>query len=450
MSNVKKIKPALSKGTRDFLPSEVAKRNYIFETIKSVFRKYGFEQIETPAIERLETLTGKYGEEGDKLLFKILNSGDYLAEVRHQKSEVADLTPQEITPLISEKGLRYDLTVPLARYVVQHQDNLAFPFKRFHIGPVWRADRPQKGRYQEFYQCDADVIGSSSLLNEVELTMIYAEAFKLLRLPVVIKMNNRKLIDEVFNAVGIADRKNEAITIIDKEDKIGWTGVKQQLQNLELTEQCIDYLYGLLFKTRHEQFKEVFKDSLASKEVNEVMRPFENKENVIFSASLMRGLDYYTGTIWEIACPAVSIGSLGGGGRYDNLTEMFGGQNMSGVGISFGIERIYDVMEELNLFPDTISQGVKILFVPRDSSAEQFAFEQVQQLRDQNIPAEIFLGNVKKQKHFSYVEQKNIPFMVEVGANEVQSGKFILRDTKTRTTTADLDLKAISELVGKL
>ncbi|MBK8660007.1 MAG: histidine--tRNA ligase [Bacteroidetes bacterium] len=435
------MKPALSKGTRDFLPGEVAKRNYIFDTIKGVFRKYGFEQIETPAIERLETLTGKYGEEGDKLLFKILNSGDYLKDVPAE--ELNKENASAITKHIAEKGLRYDLTVPLARYVVQHQDNLAFPFKRFHIGPVWRADRPQKGRYQEFYQCDADVIGSNSLLNEVELTKIYAEAFKALRLPVVIKVNNRKLIDEIFSKVGITDKKSEVITLIDKEDKIGWDGVKEQLLKLELSEDLVNELHGYLFNTPYSDFK----DSAAAQEVKEVMKHFTDDTSVVFSASLMRGLDYYTGTIWEIKCPSSSIGSLGGGGRYDNLTEMFGGQNMSGVGISFGIERIYDVMEELNLFPDTISQGVKVLFVPRDSACELFAFEQVQQLRSQNLPAEIFLGNVKKQKHFGYVEQKNIPFMVEVGANELQSGLFILRNTKTRTTTPDLDLSGIAAIL---
>ncbi len=447
MSEVKRIKPTLSKGTRDFLPGEVAKRNYIFNTIKSVLRKYGFEEIETPAIEKLETLTGKYGEEGDKLLFKILNSGDYLTEVRSKKTEVASLTSQEITPMISEKGLRYDLTVPLARYVVQHQDDLAFPFKRFHIGPVWRADRPQKGRYQEFYQCDADVIGSNSLLNEVELTKIYVEVFKQLQLPVLVKVNNRKLIDEIFNAVGITDKKGEAITIIDKEDKIGWQGVIDQLIKLELSANQIDDLHRFLINKNYFDFKISFKDSLAAKEVDVVMKHFDKDASVVFSASLMRGLDYYTGTIWEIACPSSSIGSLGGGGRYDNLTEMFGGQNMSGVGISFGIERIYDVLEELQLFPENITQGVKVLFVPREESVEEFTFQQVQQLRDAGIAAEIFLGNVKKQKQFNYVEQKHIAYIVEIGGNEVQSGKFRLRNSQTRDTEQDL---TITDIISRL
>ncbi len=463
MSDLKRIKPALSKGTRDFLPSEVAKRNYIFETIKSVFRKYGFEQIETPAIERLETLTGKYGEEGDKLLFKILNSGDYLAEVRKQKSEVAGLTPQEITPLISEKGLRYDLTVPLARYVVQHQNNLAFPFKRFHIGPVWRADRPQKGRYQEFYQCDADVIGSNSLLNEVELTKIYAEVFKKLGLEVVIHINHRRILEGIAQYYNCENRFEEFVIILDKLDKIGYPALVQEYRKANVEIDAPDKYPLSFFWTGAEQnseswetffnwFKGLFNSTTMDKAITElysVVKHFEFKGEVKFDCSLARGLNYYTGVIWEVKANNVQMGSIASGGRYDNLTEMFGGQNMSGVGISFGIERIYDVMEELNLFPDTISQGVRILFVPRDSTAEPFAFEQVQQLRNQNIPAEIFLGNVKKQKHFSYVEQKNIPFIVEVGANEVQSGKFILRNTKTRTTTTELDLNGIAEVLSQ-
>jgi histidyl-tRNA synthetase len=461
MSEGKKIKPSLSKGTRDFLPSEVAKRNYIFDTIKSVFRKYGFEQIETPAIERLETLTGKYGEEGDKLLFKILNSGDYLSEIRNPKSlpdrqagEIRNLDVKEITPLIAEKGLRYDLTVPLARYVVQHQQDLAFPFKRFHIGPVWRADRPQKGRYQEFYQCDADVIGSTSLLNEVELTKIYLEVFQKLGLQVEVKINNRKLIDEIFNAVGINVNKKEAITIIDKEDKIGWPAVKEQLVGLNLSEKQIDDLYGYLFNANYFGF-ETF-DSSVVKEVKDVMNNFDKDRSVRFTASLMRGLDYYTGTIWEVVLakseirnPKSAFGSLGGGGRYDNLTEMFGGQNMSGVGISFGIERIYDVMEELNLFPETIAQGAKVLFVPRDASAEDFAFQQTQTLRDAGISAEIFLGNVKKQKQFNYAEQKNIAYLVEIGADEITSQRFRLRNAKTRETRNDLSIQTIIEILRK-
>lgn len=445
MSEVKKIKPSLSKGTRDFLPREVAKRNYIFDTIKSVFRKYGFEEIETPAIEKLETLTGKYGEEGDKLLFKILNSGDYLKEITNDKFQNPNY--KEWLPLIAEKGLRYDLTVPLARYVVMYQDKLAMPFKRFHIGPVWRADRPQKGRYQEFYQCDADVIGSTSLLNEVELTMIYAEVFNRLGVAVTIRLNNRKLIDDILTFVADTAARTEIVTLLDKLDKVEWDGekgIKQQLIAIGLTVTQADDLYR---KLNNKAFSDTSKNERVQKEIGAVLNFFEENTSVVFDASLMRGLDYYTGTIWEVKANDVQMGSLGGGGRYDNLTEIFGGQNMSGVGISFGIERIYDVMDELNLFPDTISQGVKVLFVPRDEAAEEFAFQQTQALRDAGISAEIFLGNVKKQKHFKYVEDKNIAYLVEVGENEKQSGLFRLRNAKTRETQNDLNLQ---QLIARL
>ncbi|MFN8321949.1 MAG: histidine--tRNA ligase [Chitinophagales bacterium] len=444
MSEIKKIKPSLSKGTRDFLPSEVAKRNYIFDTIKSVFRKYGFEQIETPAIERLETLTGKYGEEGDKLLFKILNSGDYLKDVPTE--ELSKGNSQSITKFIAEKGLRYDLTVPLARYVVQHQDDLAFPFKRFHIGPVWRADRPQKGRYQELYQCDVDVIGSSSLLNEVELTKIYAEGYEKLGLNVSLRMNNRKILEALAEYAGCKELLTEITVAIDKLDKIGIEGVKTELSNLNISAEQQGKIVSLLLIKSLEELNSIFENiEIGRKGIEELNFVFKNAslKNVVFDITLARGLNYYTGVIWEVEFSQSTIGSLGGGGRYDNLTEMFGGQNMSGVGISFGIERIYDVMEELNLFPETISRGVKALFVPREKSVEEFTFQQVQKLRDSGIAAEIFLGNVKKQKQFSYVEQKKIPFLIEVGSNEMTSGLFRVRNTATRETGADMTLQDV-------
>ncbi len=444
MSEIKKIKPSLSKGTRDFLPAEVAKRNYIFDTIKSVFRKYGFEQIETPAIERLETLTGKYGEEGDKLLFKILNSGDYLKDVPTE--ELSKGNSQSITKFIAEKGLRYDLTVPLARYVVQHQDDLAFPFKRFHIGPVWRADRPQKGRYQELYQCDVDVIGSSSLLNEVELTKIYAEGYEKLGLNVSLRMNNRKILEALAEYAGCKELLTEITVAIDKLDKIGIEGVKTELSNLNISAEQQGKIVSLLLIKSLEELNSIFENiEIGRKGIEELNFVFKNAslKNAVFDITLARGLNYYTGVIWEVEFSQSTIGSLGGGGRYDNLTEMFGGQNMSGVGISFGIERIYDVMEELNLFPETISRGVKALFVPREKSVEEFTFQQVQKLRDSGIAAEIFLGNVKKQKQFSYVEQKKIPFLIEVGSNEMTSGLFRVRNTATRETGADMTLQDV-------
>ncbi|MCX6200395.1 MAG: histidine--tRNA ligase [Bacteroidetes bacterium] len=450
MSEVRKIKPSLSKGTRDFLPSEVAKRNYIFNTIKSVLRKYGFEEIETPAIEKLETLTGKYGEEGDKLLFKILNSGDYLSEIRSKKTEIASLTSQEITPMISEKGLRYDLTVPLARYVVQHQDDLAFPFKRFHIGPVWRADRPQKGRYQEFYQCDADVIGSNSLLNEVELTKIYLEVYEKLGIQVSLRMNSRKILEALAEYASCKELLTEITVVIDKLDKIGIEGVKNELSKLNLSAEQQQKISSLLQTKSLEELTAVFENiEIGKKGIEELNFVFKNTtaQNLVFDITLARGLNYYTGVIWEVVFSQSTIGSLGGGGRYDNLTEMFGGQNMSGVGISFGIERIYDVLEELQLFPENITQGVKVLFVPREESVEEFTFQQVQMLRDAGIPAEIFLGNVKKQKQFNYVEQKHIAYIVEIGGNEVESGRFRLRNSQTRDTEQDL---TISDIISRL
>lgn len=444
----------MSKGTRDFLPSEVAKRNYIFDTIKTVFRKYGFEQIETPAIEKLETLTGKYGEEGDKLLFKILNSGDYLKDV--PKDELTAANSQSTTKYIAEKGLRYDLTVPLARYVVQHQDDLAFPFKRFHIGPVWRADRPQKGRYQEFYQCDSDVIGSNSLLNEVELTKIYSEVFEALKIQVLIKMNHRKIIQGIIEDSNLPVSLAEVMTAIDKFDKVPDGGEAQELGKIGLSEEQANGLLELMNCGRRDI--DVLKSKIQSKdglngcaELSSI-KVLVNNPKVVFDPTLARGLTYYTGIIWEVVADKTAYlnndiltSSIGGGGRYDNLTEMFGGQNMSGVGISFGIERIYDVMEELNLFPETISQGVKVLFVPRDSSVEEFTFQQTQTLRDAGVGAEIFLGNVKKQKQFTYAEQKNIAYIVEVGGDEMQSKKFRLRNAKTRDTETDLSIEQIME-----
>jgi histidyl-tRNA synthetase len=458
MSEMKKIKPALSKGTRDFLPAEVAKRNYIFETIKGVFRKYGFEEIETPAIERMETLTGKYGEEGDKLLFKILNSGDFLKDV--PKEDLAAANSQSTLKYIAEKGLRYDLTVPLARYVVQHQESLAFPFKRFHIGPVWRADRPQKGRYQEFYQCDADIIGSTSLLNEVELSLIYAEVFKTLGLDVVIYFNHRKVIEALIAVINKPAFSELIISCIDKLDKMDWVKIEAELHTAGLIKAETDALYNSIVLKSDSLWseEEILANNLgaeAQKDITAMLKFAGNAApNLVYNGRLARGLNYYTGIIWEVvldkgsaANSNITMGSLGGGGRYDNLTEIFGAKNMSGVGISFGIERIYDVMEELNLFPAAISQGAKVLFVPRDEEAEGFTFKQVQALRSDGIAAEIYLGNVKKQKHFKYIEDKHISWFVEVGGDEMATGKFRLRNVQTRDNQSDLSLSQLIEIL---
>lgn len=446
MADIKKIKPSLPKGTRDFLPEEVAKRNYIFDTIKNVFRKYGFQQIDTPAFERLETLTGKYGEEGDRLLFKILNSGDYLKDA--PDAELQAKNSGAITRHIAEKGLRYDLTVPLARYVVQHQDKLAFPFKRFHIGPVWRADRPQKGRYQEFYQCDADVIGSTSLLNEVELTQIYAEVFQRLGMDVTIRINNRKLIDAILDKAGVTENKTAVITLLDKLDKMEWdgeNGIAKQLINAGISETSVETLKTLLFDTLYSNYKENYSSAIVA-EIDLVMSRLREGTSVLFDPTLMRGLDYYTGTVWEIKSNNMQMGSLGGGGRYDNLTEMFGGRDMSGVGISFGIERIYDVMEELKLFPADLGETTRVLFVHFDEASEAYAFDQLQKVRAQDIASEIYPGKKKLDKQMNYANDKKIPYVVVVGGDEMDSGKLTFKDM----TSGHQEKLTIEEIVGRL
>lgn len=424
-----KVKASLPSGTRDFLPQEVAKRNYLFSVINSVFEKYGFQQIETPVLENLSTLTGKYGEEGDQLLFKVLNSGDFLKDANAET--LANKDSKKLTSQIADRGLRYDLTVPLARYVVQHQGDLTFPFKRYHIAPVWRADRPQKGRYREFYQCDADVIGSDSLLNEVELTNIFAEVFSALKLNVTIRINSRKILEAIAVFAGVREQLTALTTAIDKFDKVGLDGVIKELEQRGFSAEKAEKIKTILQIKSLEDLQKIIGENEGIAELKTVFG-LANLPNLEFDITLARGLNYYTGVIWEIKSNDTQIGSIGSGGRYANLTEMFGGQNMSGVGISFGVERIYDVMNELNLFPDTVLTGVQILFVAREPQLESFAFEQVQKLRTNNIPAELFLGNAKKQKHFSYAESKGIAFMVEVGSDEKENGIFRCKNLKTR------------------
>lgn len=424
-----KVKASLPSGTRDFLPQEVAKRNYLFSVINSVFEKYGFQQIETPVLENLSTLTGKYGEEGDQLLFKVLNSGDFLKDANAET--LANKDSKKLTSQIADRGLRYDLTVPLARYVVQHQGDLTFPFKRYHIAPVWRADRPQKGRYREFYQCDADVIGSDSLLNEVELTNIFAEVFSALKLNVTIRINSRKILEAIAVFAGVREQLTALTTAIDKFDKVGLDGVIKELEQRGFSAEKAEKIKTILQIKSLEDLQKIIGENEGIAELKTVFG-LANLPNLEFDITLARGLNYYTGVIWEIKSNDTQIGSIGSGGRYANLTEMFGGQNMSGVGISFGVERIYDVMNELNLFPDTVLTGVQILFVAREPQLESFAFEQVQKLRTNNISAELFLGNAKKQKHFSYAESKGIAFMVEVGSDEKENGIFRCKNLKTR------------------
>lgn len=447
MSDIKKIKPQNPEGTRDFLPNEVAKRNYIFKVIRDVLANYGFEEIETPAVERLETLEGKYGEEGQRQIFKIRSNRNLRDGIAKDKLEQYDaLFASQFVPNKSDKGLRFDLTVPLARYVVQHQNDIVFPFKRFHVAPVWRGEKPQKGRYQEFYQFDADVIGSTSLINEVELTQIFATVFAALNMNVKIRVNSRKILEALAE---YADAKNwliEITTVIDKMDKIGTDGVKVELEKLELKEGQIEKILQVLSAKSTAELEATIGNTENGRkgieEVNYVIAT-SNSNNVVFDVTLARGLNYYTGIIWEVNSNDVQMGSISSGGRYDNLTEMFGGQNMSGVGISFGIERIFDVMEELNLWPQNVSKGVKVLFVPRESAVEDFTFEKVQEVRKSGVSAEIFLGNVKKMKHFDYVESKGIAYIVEVGGNEVESGKFKLRNATTKETKDNLSIDDI-------
>ncbi len=434
MSEIKKVKPSLPSGTRDFLPKEVAKRNYIFGIIKSVFEQYGFQQIETPVLENLSTLTGKYGEEGDQLLFKVLNSGDYLKDVNAETLSNKD--SKKLTPQIADRGLRYDLTVPLARYVVQHQNDLVFPFKRYHIAPVWRADRPQKGRYREFYQCDADIIGSNSLLNEVELTQIFSKVFSLLKLNTEIRINNRKILEAIAVYASCEDKIEPMTVAIDKLDKIGIEGINNELLNRGFTDEQINKVKQVLVVKNLEELTALFASIPVGlqgiEELAHVMK-LASSPSVVFDVTLARGLNYYTGVIWEIKSLDSSMGSIGSGGRYANLTEMFGGRDMSGVGISFGVERIYDIMEELKLFPQDALKTTEVLFVHFSEANRDFAFPLVQQLRNANVSTELYPDKAKMEKQMKYANAKGIPYVVVIGDNEMLSGKLAVKDMRSGT-----------------
>lgn len=428
-----KIKPSLPKGTRDFLPKEVKWRNYIFQTIRNILEAYGFSEIETPAFERLETLTGKYGDEGDTLLFKILNSGDFLKDIPEET--YTERQYKNIVKHIADKGLRYDLTVPLARYVVQHQGELEFPFKRYHVAPVWRADRPQKGRYQEFYQFDADIISADSLLNDVELSQLFLDVYATLKLNVTIKINNRKILQAMASTIDAADKLTAITVAIDKWDKIGQAGVQKEFDTLGLSFAQQEKLFDILQCKDIAALQSKLEPSdIAKKGIDELSYVLQkiNSPHLVFDITLARGLNYYTGTIWEVVSNDIAIGSISSGGRYDNLTEMFGGQNMSGIGISFGIERIYDVLQELQLFPENLIQGVRILIVPRNETLIDAAYEIVKKLRANTITCEVFTGNVKKQKHFAYAESKQISYMAEIGEDEINSGIYRVKNLSTR------------------
>ena len=434
-------KPGIPKGTRDFSPVEMAKRNYIFDTIKSVYALYGFQQIETPAMENLSTLMGKYGEEGDKLLFKILNSGNFLSGV--EQEELRSEHVNRLAARLCEKGLRYDLTVPFARYVVQHREELTMPFKRYQIQPVWRADRPQKGRYREFYQCDADVVGSDSLLNEVELMQIVDTVFSKFGIRVCIKLNNRKILTGIAEMIGAADKIVDITVAIDKLDKIGLDHVNAELAEAGIGEEAIARLQPIIqLKGSNVEKLEVMKEVLAGSEtglkgIGEcefVLGTLERlglKNQMEFDLTLARGLNYYTGCIFEVKALDVEIGSITGGGRYDNLTGIFGMPGLSGVGISFGADRIFDVLNQLDLYPKETVTGTELLFVNFGETEAAYCLPVVAQARRAGLCCEIYPDNAKMKKQMAYANAKAVPFVAIAGENEMKEGKITLKDMMT-------------------
>ena len=437
-------KPSIPKGTRDFSPTEVAKRQYIMQIIKSNFEKFGFQPIETPSFENSDTLMGKYGEEGDRLIFKILNSGDYLAKANATHLESKDST--KLTASISEKALRYDLTVPFARYVVQHQNDIEFPFKRYQIQPVWRADRPQKGRFREFFQCDADVVGSTSLWQEVELVQLYDSVFTTLGLNgVTIKINNRKILSGIAEVIGASDKLIDFTVALDKLDKIGEDGVKKEMIEKGITADAIEKVQPLFQFTgtiseKIEQLSQLLASSdEGMKGVAELRFICDNVAKLNLATAILdldvtlaRGLNYYTGAIFEVAAPkTVAMGSIGGGGRYDDLTGIFGLKNMSGVGISFGLDRIYLVVEELNLFPETVTVSTKALFINYGDTEALYAMKAIKDLRAAGIKVELYPDSAKMAKQFQHADRRNIPFAVIAGEKEIEANNYALKNLST-------------------
>lgn len=476
------MKPSIPKGTRDFSPVEMAKRNYIFDTIKSVFRLYGFQQIETPAMENLSTLMGKYGEEGDKLLFKITDSGDYtppitdyyinefitisgttqgyinfndLTTIEDTKKYFKDNAKKKLDNKINEKGLRYDLTVPFARYVVQHQNEISFPFKRYQIQPVWRADRPQKGRYREFFQCDADVVGSDSLLNEVELIQIVDEVFRRFGISVVLKINNRKILSGIAEIIGQADKIIDITVAIDKLDKIGLDNVNKELLEKGISESSISKLQPILLLSGSNEDKlATLKDVLEGSEIG--LKGISELETIFTMISslgisteieldltLARGLNYYTGAIFEVKAQGVDMGSISGGGRYDNLTGVFGLQGVSGVGISFGADRIYDVLNQLDLYPAESLDNTKILFVCFGNDEIAYSLPWLKSLRQAGVAAEIYPEAAKMKKQMSYADSKQIAYVAIVGSDEMTQNKVMLKNM----ATGEQEPKSLKELL---
>ena len=434
-------KPSIPKGTRDFNPEEVAKRNYIFNVIKQQFEVFGFQPIETPSFENSDTLMGKYGEEGDRLIFKILNSGDYLSKVDENLYNQKD--SNKITSSISEKALRYDLTVPFARYVVQHQNEIEFPFKRYQIQPVWRADRPQKGRFREFYQCDADVVGSTSLWQEVEFVQLYDAVFTALKLEgVTTEINNRKILSGIAEVIGAQDKLIDFTVALDKLDKIGEEKVKEEMLGKGIPQSGIEKLQPLFnlsgtFESQVSQLKSILSTSEEGKKGIEELEFIDKAITELglktatlqLDVTLARGLNYYTGAIYEVSAPkGVDMGSIGGGGRYDDLTGIFGLKDVSGVGISFGLDRIYLVIESLNLFPETITNTVKALFINFGEAEAMASMKAVKALRENGVSAELFPDNKKTIKQFNYANKRNIPNVVLVGESELASNTFTLKN----------------------
>ena len=442
------MKPSIPKGTRDFLPHEVRRRNYIFDVIRAHFHRYGYQPIETPVMENLSTLTGKYGEEGDRLLFKVLNNGDFLAKADADRLAAQD--SDAVLPQISKRGLRYDLTVPFARYVVMHQNDLAFPFKRYAIAPVWRADRPQKGRYNEFYQCDADVVGSDSLLYEAELTQLLDDVFAKLGLRTVIRLNNRKILAGLAEIAGHADRMMDITIAIDKLDKIGEAGVEKELRERGVDDAAIGVIRQFLGARDLDTVAPLLADSETGRrgiaELQEVFgRLGELTNRVEFDVTLARGLNYYTGCIYEVAVdtdahPGVKMGSIAGGGRYADLTGIFGGRDLSGVGISFGAERIYDVLEELDLFPADASEDLEYLLVCLDEESLAHGFDLLRRLRRGGRNADLYPQAGKLGKMMKYADQRNAPRVVIIGSREAASGEYSVKHMRTgeqETLTVD-------------
>lgn len=450
-------KASIPKGTRDFSPLEMSRRNYIFETIKSVFKNYGFQQIETPAMENLSTLLGKYGDEGDKLLFRILNSGDYLRGLEAETINSESIA--KISSHISKRGLRYDLTVPFARYVVQHRNDINFPFKRFQIQPVWRADNPQKGRYREFYQCDADMIGTTSLLNEFELLKIISDVFSLLSLQVTIKINNRKVLAGISEVIGETGKITDITVAIDKLEKIGKNKVKEELLAKGLSQKSLQLLDPVFQMEGNNEEKLVFLASYLSssatgmggvEEIRTLMNYIEmdplKSAKIELDITLARGLNYYTGAIIEVKSDEMNIGSICGGGRYDDLTGIFGMPDVSGVGISFGADRIYDVMMQLDRFPSSTAKHTHLLFVNFGENEVKYILPFLGKLRSMGIIAELFPDNAKMKKQMNYADQSQIPYVALVGENEIAEGKFTLKNM----STGEQQLVSLEELISVL